>query len=90
MNESKFEAIKRMWKAQDDNHELSAFWQDHFYASNNRLGYPVCVQLLNLVTDQVEDFVIVGYYHYPDTCEAVLEEVQEYLFELDVKKLGQS
>ncbi len=90
MDDNKKAGIKRIWQAQDDNHELSAFWQDHFYTSNNKFGYPVCVQLLNLVTDQVEDSVIVGYYRYPDTCESVLGQVQEYLFELDAQKLSPS
>jgi len=86
VEEIKKAAIKRIWEAQDTTHKLEVFWQDHFYSSGNKFGYPVCVQLVNTLTGKGEDITIIGHYRYPDTCAAVLQQVDEYLKELGATK----
>lgn len=86
MNEKQRAKVKRVWEKQDDTHQMESFWQDHFYSSDRRFGYPVCVQLVNTETKQVEDNAILDWRTSGPSCEALLEQVEAYIVELNNQK----
>lgn len=74
--------VKRIWDAVDATHEAEAFWQDHFYSSGGKFGYPVYVHLINTVTKQVEDRAVIGWHTWAGGGEVMLEAIQSYLIEI--------
>ena len=79
-------AIKRIWDKVDATHEAEAFWQDHFYSSGGKFGYPVCVQLINTATKQVEDSAVIGWHTWKSGGEVMLEKIEAYLIEIGAVK----
>ena len=73
------EHIKRMYAAQDDFRVLEIFWQDHFYATEGRFGYPVCVHLDNYATQQTEDSLVLGYHVSREGCQAQIDDIEAYI-----------
>lgn len=80
--------IREMWAKQDEFRHLVTFWQDYFYSGSKYFGYgyPVCVQLQNSGTQQVEMSLVVDYHTSQAGCEAELERVDAYIAELDATR----
>lgn len=67
-------------EAKEKRWSIEAFYQDRFYSSGNKYGYPICVRIWPEV-GTVAKVEIVGWATYPETCFALIGIVEQLIRE---------
>lgn len=80
--------IRHLWeRAQIPGNRLETFYQDHFYSTEGRFGYPACVHLLNSKNEVIDSWVF-RYSSNPSICADTVEAIDAYLVTLDAEVSG--
>lgn len=57
---------------------IEAFYEDHFYSSGRRFGYPICIRTFRNITC-TEQTIILGWAVDPHVCMALIDLVEKFI-----------
>lgn len=63
--------------------QFNTFWQDHFYSSEGKFGYPVCLEVVDVDGTGRSQTYILAWRTSQAACESALEAIDAYLATLD-------